>query len=208
MNLPYSRRPARRLKCLTLAAVAWLGLSVLRRKSTRYRKHSASACCFRLCEMQPLILWLSQTVSAVANKLLRTPTGAPCTLPRSSVVSLDNILKWLAIGKTLHLLRNQVKGPRHVERARSADVRREQQVRRAPQRMAGRQRFRICDIERRTNAFFGESLHQSVGFDDWSSCSVDQQRALFHARDCSCVDQVMRFRRKRHDQHNNISRRQ
>src|SRR5215475_13965125 len=115
MNLQSSPLQERRLNCWTQVAAAWLAPSDLRKKSTRSPRHSASVFCCPQCAARRPEHSSSQTVSAAANRLLRIPTVAPCPLPRSSVISFDNILKRLAIGESIHLRRDQIKSPRHVK---------------------------------------------------------------------------------------------
>src|SRR6202789_897115 len=101
------------------------------------------------------------------------PRGGQCLTRR-----LDNILERFALHISLPLLRYNTKCTRRKLRRGSANMRREQQVWAAPERVPFRQWLGIRNIERCSNSSRIERIHQSICVYNWPARGVHQQSAL------------------------------
>jgi hypothetical protein len=81
---------------------------------------------------------------------------------------------------------------------RRADVRHDQEVGRLEQRVLGRQRLGIGDVECRTGDLARvQREQQRLRIDDRAARGVDEQRGRLHARERGAVDQVAGLGRER-----------
>jgi len=90
----------------------------------------------------------------------------------------------------------------------SSHVRRDQCTGRAPERVVGRQRLGVGDVERRAQPAGLQFCYQGVGIDDSTPGNIDEQCTIAHSREEFCVDKVPGGWRQRSDHHHNVDGRQ
>jgi nicotinamide mononucleotide transporter len=121
---------------------------------------------------------------------------------------LHDVVQRLTVHVAAQLVRGHTQGTRAKFRAGTADVRRDEQIGAAPERVAFRQRLWIGDVDGGANPSRVQGIDECVRLHDGAAGRIDQERTLGHAVELSRADQATRFFGERQYQDDDIGIRQ
>src|SRR5205807_8254929 len=84
--------------------------------------------------------------------VIDTMTSSPTRKPRTSVAVHDDVAQWLAAREPSHLVRDQAPRPTEPFAHPTADMRRDENAGRRPQRVPFGQPLRLGHVQRRADA--------------------------------------------------------
>lgn len=106
---------------------------------------------------------------------------------------LDYVLQRFAVDVAAKFFKGDMHGAYGEVRAGTADVCGDESVGAVPERVSFGERFGVCDVKGGTDAAGGECGYQCIGVDDGTARGVDDERALLHESDATCVEEVVSF---------------
>lgn len=131
-------------------------------------------------------------------------SGAPPGLTSVARVRHD-VLERLPGVESADLLNGKAEGAVDELRRGAADVRGDEAIGGAPERVAFRQRLRVSDINGRTNVFCLQGADEGVGIDDGPARGVDEQSSRLHALHLRFAEEAASLWRERNDEHHDVS---